>query len=91
MKLKKKHKVLLAVLLLYILPWVPAHLSVHRWIDDKENHFGDLNTKSVPVLPCVLLCWSDNMAGIGGRGALGMYVWYGFGVGCVFEKQLIVA
>ncbi len=92
MKWNRKHKVVIGVvILLYAITWVFGHTPVHEYIDVAEGHCGELKTRSFPVLPCLLFCSSNNMASLGGRWAIGLYVWYGFGVKKVIEIPMVLA
>ena len=92
MKLNRKHKVVIGVIvLLYAITWYFGSSAVHESIDIAESRYGNLSTTSVPILPCVLFCSSNNMEELGGRHAVGLYLWYGVGILRVFELPTIVA
>ena len=90
--MKTKYRVVIAALIsLYAVSWIFGHSPVHESIEAAEGHYGELRTRSFPVLPCLLFCSSDNMASLGGRWAVGLYVWYGFGVKKVIEIPMVVS
>ena len=92
MKLKRKHKVAIGVIvLLYAVTWFFGSPALHESIDVAEGRDGKLCTTSVPILPCVLFCSSNNMAELGGRHAVGLYFWYGFGILRIIELPTVVA
>ena len=91
MKMKRKHKIVGVVVLLYVITWVLGHSAVHESIDLAEDRYGHLRTTSIPILPCVLFCSSNNMAELGGRHAVGLYLWYGFGVLRIIEVPTAIA
>ena len=89
---RKAKRTLFAILLcLYVLTWVLGHGPVRDSIDANEKHYGTLKMKSFPVLPCVLLCSSNNLSELGGRTAIGLYFWYGFGVHTIVEVPIVIA
>jgi hypothetical protein len=79
------------VIILFAVTWVFGHFAVRESIDVAEERYGDLKVQSFPLLPCVMMCSSGNMKAHGGRSAIGIYIWYGFGVKKVVEVIVLVA
>ena len=91
MKKHIKKRLMLTVLCLYAITWFFGGPTVHEYIDAKENHFGQLTSTSIPMLPFVLLTYSSNTEGIGGRSAVGLYLWYVVDGASLIEIPYIVA
>ena len=87
-----KRKIVIGVVLLfYAVTWFPGHPAVHDSIDFAEGRDGHLRTRSIPILPCILLCSSNSTAELGGRHAIGSYMWNGFGVLRTWEVPTVIA
>lgn len=90
--LTRRYKTNLTIaVILFAVTWAFGHLAVYKSIDIEEEHYGDLKVQSFPLLPCVMMCSSSNMKDLGGRSAIGIYIWYGFGVKKVVEVIVFVA